>query len=389
MNNENANTSTNSKTGLVLTGGGARAAFQVGALRAISDIVLRHQPGNPFPIITGVSAGAINATVLAAYAMHPRVGIRTLEKVWGNFSVDQVFRSDFLGVAKHSGRWFRALFSNDYHRKHSISLLNNQPLKALLGRVMKYHNIQKAIDAGQLEALSVTASGYNSGESISFFQANKSMKNWRRHRRCGARTEINREHLLASSAIPMIFPAVKINREYFGDGSVRLLSPISPAIHLGADKILIIGVHPEKESIPQHQRPKNIHPPSAAEIASHVLDSVFVDSLQGDIERVERVNQTIKLIPEPVLEEKSKLRPIETFAISPSEDFTQLASKHFKELPRLIRFLFARVGIGSDEGSTALSYLLFQSSYTKELIDLGYTDTMRKKEAIKQFFNVV
>ncbi len=372
------------KTGLVLTGGGARAAFQVGALRAISDIIYRSECGNPFPIITGTSAGSINATVLAAYARTPRLGIRSLQKVWTNFSVDQIFRSDFIGVARNSGRWLRSIFSTDYHRKHRLGLLNNTPLKELLGRVIHYQNIQESIDCGQLHALSVTASGYYSGESISFFQGNQTIKNWRRYRRCGARTEINQNHLLASSAIPLVFPAVRINNEYFGDGSVRFLSPISPAIHLGADKIMVIGVDPIRDE--NIARPEEIHYPSTADIAGHVLDSVFIDSLDSDIERIQRVNKTIKLIPQAVRDLQSNLRPIETFTIAPSKDLSQLASKHFYSLPKLIQFFFARLGIGSEEGSTVLSYLLFESAYTQELIELGYADAMRQKDDIKNFF---
>ncbi|WP_196140599.1 patatin-like phospholipase family protein [Aliikangiella sp. G2MR2-5] len=372
------------KTGLVLTGGGARAAYQVGALRAVSDIIYRTECGNPFPIITGTSAGAINATVLAAYARTPRLGIRSLQKVWENFSVDQVFRSDVWGVIRNTGRWARSIFSNDYHRKHKLALLNNQPLNDLLGRVIHYQNIQESINCGQLHAISVTASGYLSGESISFFQGNESIKNWRRYRRTGIRAEITRDHLLASAAIPLVFPAVKLNREYFGDGSVRFLSPISPAIHLGADRVMIIGVDPVRAE--GAERPTAVQYPSTADIAGHVLDSVFIDSLDSDIERIKRVNQTIKLIPQAVRELQSNLRPIETFTICPSQDLSQLASKHFHELPGIIRFFFRRLGIGSNEGSTVLSYLLFESSYTQELIRLGYQDAMVQKEDIKAFF---
>lgn len=373
------------KVGLVLTGGGARAAFQVGALRAISDVIYRTECGNPYPIIAGTSAGAINATVLAAYARTPRLGIRSLQKVWANFTVDQIFRSDIAGVMRNTGRWARSIFSNDYHRRHKLALLNNSPLQHLLSRVVHYDNIQQAIDCGQLHALSITASGYASGQSISFFQGSPEIKDWRRYRRTGIRTKLTREHLLASSAIPLVFPAVKINGEYFGDGSVRFLAPISPAIHLGADKVLVVGVDPVREDIPE--KSIDSHYPSVADIAGHVLDSVFIDSLDSDIERITRVNKTIKLIPESVRELQSNLRPIETFTISPSEDLSELASKHFHELPKLIQFFFKRMGIAADEGSTVLSYLLFQSSYTQELIKLGYQDAMRQKQDIKDFFH--
>lgn len=370
--------------GLVLTGGGARAAYQIGVISAVSDIIYRREQGNPFPIICGTSAGAINATVLAAYARTPRLGIKSLQRVWSNFHVNAIFRCDFFGVLKHSGHWIRSLFFSEYHKQHQVSLLDNGPLKQLLTAVIHYNNIQESIDSGQLHALSVTASGYYSGQSISFFQGQPELKNWRRYKRCGIRAVIKKEHLLASSAIPIVFPAVKIEKEFFGDGSLRFMAPISPAIHLGADRIFIIGVDPIKKKA--HDRPETAHYPSLADIAGQVLDSVFIDSLNSDIERIERVNKTLKLIPEAVRNLQSPLRPVKTFTISPSQSLSQLASSHFKALPKLIRFFFNRIGIDAEEGSTILSYLLFESVYTQELISLGYKDAIEKKEQIIEFF---
>ena len=372
------------KTGLVLTGGGARAAYQVGVLKAISKIIFKNYCGNPFPIVTGTSAGAINAAVIASYAHAPAVGIRSLEKVWQNFSVDQVFRSDFRGLVKNTARWTTSIFVKDYHKSRQLSLLDNNPLSRLLDRVIHYENIQKAIDAKQLDALCITASGYTSGQSVSFFQAKEGIAGWKRHRRVGCRSSIERKHLLASSAIPMVFPAVPINREFFGDGSVRFLSPLSPAIHLGADRILVVGVDPIRQELERHSG--EVFYPTIADIAGHVLDSVFVDSLDSDMERIARINKTLGLIPKDILQQESKLKPIKTLSISPSKDLSELSGKHFKELPALVKFFFRRIGIDDDEGSTVLSYLLFERSYTQELLDLGFSDAMAMQQDIIEFF---
>ena len=372
------------KTGLVLTGGGARAAYQVGVLKAISKLVFKPHCGNPFPIITGTSAGAINATVIASYAQTPAVGIKSLEKVWQNFSVDQVFRSDFKGMLRNSSRWLKSIFINDYHKTRQLSLLNNQPLQNLLARVIHYDNIQKVIDSKHLDAICITASGYTTGQSVSFFQGKSELTGWKRHRRVGCRTNIERKHLLASSAIPLVFPAIKVNREFFGDGSVRFLSPLSPAIHLGAERILVVGVDPIKEE--KARRPKNLFYPTTADIAGHVLDSVFVDSLDSDLERISRINKTLRLIPEDIRNKETKLKPIETLSISPSKDLSELSGKYFHELPSMVKFFFRRIGIDDDEGSTVLSYLLFERAYTQELITLGFNDAMEQSQSIRLFF---
>ncbi|MDH5433621.1 MAG: patatin-like phospholipase family protein [Gammaproteobacteria bacterium] len=379
------NSSEQPAVALVLSGGGARAAYQVGVMKAVSDIVYRSECGNPFPIITGTSAGAINASVLASYSKTPRVGVRSLQKVWENFSVDQIYRSDFIGIVKNTFRWIRTIFSNDFYRNHKLGLFNNSPLVSLLDRVIHYDNIQKCIDSKQLKALCVTASCYTTGQTVSFYQSEKKVENWERYRRIGEKTRITKAHLLASASIPLVFSAVKIGNKLYGDGSVRFLAPLSPAIHLGADKIFIIGVDPENK-MPDEIDTIDPHYPSIGEVAGHVLDSVFIDSLNVDMERIKRVNQTISLIPEQKAKE-SGLRPIETFVISPSKDLSRLASKHFNSLPWLVRFLFKRFGIGNQDGSNILSYILFESNYTKELIDLGYKDAMEKKQNILNFFN--
>lgn len=373
-----------SRTALVLSGGGARAAYQVGVMKAVTEL-LPDQKTSPFGIICGTSAGAINATVMACYASRFRIGMRRLEHVWANFHVDQIYRSDFLGMSANSLRWLSSLFRSRRAPVPKLSLLDSAPLRDLLAKVVPFNELAGAINAGHLYALSVTCSGYNSGESVSFFEGHPELETWRRYRRAGARTRIGIEHLMASSAIPLVFPAVRINREYFGDGSVRFLAPISPALHLGANKVMIIGVDPVRNQ--EHGRVQAQDYPTIAEIAGHVMDSVFIDSLDSDMERLQRINRTLERLPEETLRQAGiPLRPIQTLVIAPSQDLAPMSGRHARSLPKVARFFFRRVGISSRKGSTVLSYLLFESGFTRELIELGYGDAMRQRDEILAFF---
>ncbi|HEX4911342.1 MAG TPA: patatin-like phospholipase family protein [Permianibacter sp.] len=376
---------TNSRTALVLSGGGARAAYQVGVLKAVCEL-LPDQKTIPFPIICGTSAGAINACVLACYASRFRIGMRRLEHVWANFHAGHIYRSDFMGMSANSLRWLGAVLRGRQRTVPALSLLDNTPLRQMLSKVVPFNDIAPAINAGDLYAVSVTCSGYNSGESVSFFEGHPEIDTWRRYRRAGARTRLQLQHLMASSAIPLVFPAVKINREYFGDGSVRFLAPISPALHLGARKVMIVGVDPVRnENTGGRVVAKNY--PTLAEIAGHVLDSVFIDSLDSDMERLQRINNTLSKIPADVrVANGINLQPVETLVIAPSRDLSELSGRYARELPRTARFFFRRIGISGRSGSTILSYLLFESGYTKELIALGYEDGMRQRDEILQFF---
>lgn len=380
----NRETHGDDKVALILSGGGARAAYQVGVLKAVGKIIPRHS-SNPFQIICGTSAGAINATAIASHASNYQAGIRGMEYVWSHFRADQIYKTHLVDLMKSSGGWLMSLFFKSTDVTRPVSLLNNEPLQDLLSSILRFDKIQLAINSGALHALSITASGYTSGQSVAFYQGQDSIENWDRAHRLGLRTKIGLKHILASSAIPMLFPAVRIHREYFGDGAVRQLAPISPALHLGADKILVIGVSSKNESSGTDERLRNY--PSHAQIASHVLNSAFVDSLEGDLERLERVNNTIRAIPNKALEEAEvNLKAVDVMSISPSKSIDEIASRHAHELPPAIRFFLWRSGATSRSGASILSYLLFEQGYCRELIQLGYDDAMAQKDEIKDFF---
>ena len=369
--------------GLILAGGGARAAYQVGVLKAIADALPSGAP-NPFPIICGTSAGAINGAALAIDAARFQYAVRRLARVWQHFHVDQVFRSDALGIAKSGMHWLAALLTGGLGRFNPHALLNCVPLEELLHRHMPCDLIQNSIDAGVLRAFSVTAAGYTSGQSVTFYQGVSGIEPWTRARRIGVAACITQDHLMASSAIPFIFRGVKLGREYFGDGSLRQIAPISPALHLGAERLLVIGVRQERNGEPVQSASMGY--PSLAELAGYVLDSIFLDALEIDLERLTRVNNTIRLIPSHHLEEANvSLRPVEVLVISPSEDMNRIAAKHAMELPRPMRLLLRGLGAMKRRGSSLVSYVLFEEGYTRALIDLGYQDTLKRKDEVLRF----
>jgi NTE family protein len=302
------------RTALVLSGGGARAAYQVGVLSAVRDL-LPDTRINPFPILCGTSAGAINAVSLGVYSEDFGDAVDNLLSIWRNFHAGQVYRADNLGIARTGGRWLLALMFGWAVDRYPKSLLDNTPLRELLTERLDFSRIQRAIDRGALYALSVTASGYTSGDSVAFFEGGEHIEPWKRMQRAASRTPLKVEHLLASSALPFIFPATKINREYFGDGSMRQLAPISPAVHLGAERIFIVGVGRMNE---KDQRRRGDLYPSLAQVAGHALASIFLDQLMVDIEQLQRVNDILGRVPDHVIAGMGlPLRPIETLVISP------------------------------------------------------------------------
>ena len=374
------------KIGLILTGGGARAAYQVGVLKAMAEFLPRSSQ-SPFLVICGTSAGALNAATLAINARHFRKGVNYLLNVWKNFQVSEVYRSDFVGVVRNSVRWLAGLLLSSFgsDKLNYVSLLDNAPLVELLERKLHCEKIQKSIDCGALHALSITASGYGSGHSVTFYQGAETIQPWRRARRVGVPTKIDINHLLASAAIPFIFPAVHIHREHFGDGSMRQLSPISSALHLGADRVLVVGMGHGGDN--EESRTHKIDSyPSLAQIAGHALDSIFLDGMEIDLERLRRINNIVSAIPDE-LRDSVSLRHVDALVISPSQPLEKIAERYLKGLPWTIRILMRTLGVMRRNGANLVSYLLFDQSYCRALIELGYQDAVKRKEEIMEFLN--
>lgn len=371
---------------LVLTGGGARAAYQVGVLSAIREMLPDPQK-NPFPILCGTSAGAINVASLATRADDFGDAVSQLHKVWSNFHANDVYRADPLGISITGARWLAALMFGWAGAQSPRSLLDNTPLRELLLKQLDFTRIDVAIAKRALHSVSITCSGYYSGQSVSFFQGRPDLEPWQRYQRFGAHVKLNIDHLMASSAIPFLFPAVRINREYFGDGSMRQMAPVSPAIHLGAEKILVVGAGQKSSSEVYRQR-SDIYP-SLAQIAGHALSSIFLDSLSVDIERITRINHTLKLIPDEVrASNPTQLRPIEVLIMLPSARLDRIAARHAKSLPWPVRGLLGNIGALRKQGGALTSYLLFEQSYTQALIELGYNDTLSRQDEVRNFLEM-
>ncbi|GKT21746.1 patatin-like phospholipase family protein [Acidovorax sp. SUPP3334] len=386
--------------GLVLTGGGARAAYQVGVLEAISDLRMACGAGrepNPFPIITGTSAGAINAAALACGADHFDRAVRRIARVWRNFHAHQVYRADSLSVMRSGAGWLTLMSLGwllaRWRRMRPRSLLDNSPLTGLLTQLVPLVRLPKLIRQGHLQALAITASSYSSGEHVTFFEAAQAQQPWVRSQRKATRDRITHEHLLASSAIPFVFPATALgidgHTEYFGDGSMRQSAPIAPAIHLGAERILVVGAGRMHEPAGEAQHSDSPAYPSLAQIAGHTLSNIFLDALSVDVERAQRINQTLALIP-PEVRAHSALRPLELLVIAPSQRLDAVAARYVGELPRPIRTLLGGLGVTSNmkdvRGAALASYLLFEAGYTRELMALGRADALARRSEICRFF---
>ena len=386
-------------TALLLSGGGARAAYQAGVLQGIAALQRRHglpAGGAPFDIIVGTSAGAINAAALACGADHFQVAVARLAAVWSHFHVEQVYRATPRHALAASARWFALMLlgwlSPRWRGLQPHSLLDNAPLRALLQAQLPLDRLPGLLRQGHLRALAVTTSCYGSGEHVVFYDAVEQISDWARARRRAVRTPIGIEHLMASAAIPLLFPATRIEvngqAAYYGDGSMRQITPIAPAIHLGAQRVLVVGVSSAPEPVDEAGLGDPAYP-SLAQVANHALASIFLDTLTADAERLHRINHTLSLI-EPARRAESALRPIELLTIMPSQRLDRVAIRHTATLPRPVRTLMAilgmRGGAPSARSSALATYLMFEAGFTTELMRLGEADALAQQDAICRFF---
>lgn len=384
------------KTALFLAGGGARAAYQVGVLQAILSLLSEYgwpARQNPFEIICGTSAGAINATALACRADHFEESVTHLLGIWRNLAVEQVYRADSIGVLRSGARWLSLLsfgwLLRKWHTQPPSSLLDNAPLVGLLHKMLDLPRLDQALSSGVLDALAVSASSYTGGSHVTFYQSARAIPSWRRAQRMSVQQQIGVDHLLASAAIPLIFPAVPLycndRCEYFGDGSIREVAPVSPAIHLGATKILVIGSG--HVGGPQRNFAEYSGYPSLAQIAGHAMSSIFLDGLSVDLERIMRINTTLSLLTHEQ-RQQTPLRQVNLLAITPSLPLDSLASRHVGSLPLPIKTLLSTIGATERRGGALASYLLFEASYTRSLIELGQVDTLSRRDEVLRFFDI-
>lgn len=371
-------------TGLVLPGGGARAAYQVGVLKAIGELLPPASP-TPFPVVSGTSAGAINAMELAIHAADFRAAVGNLENVWRNFRIEQVFKADSSSMVRSGIHWLFAMVSGGWLLPPPKSLLDNSPLRRLLEESFDFTGIRRSLDAGYLRSIAISASGYSSARSVSFFEARPEVGSWARVQRAGQPCRLTLDHLMASVAIPFLFPPVLMANEYFGDGSMRQATPFSAAIHLGAERLLVIGTRGSSA----RQAPALPAAPSFGQIFGYMLDALFTDGLHTDMERLTQINHIVDQVNERGAEARShhgsELRRVGMLVILPSRDPSEIARTHIGSLPRTLRALLRTMGALNASGGQLMSYLMFEASYTSELIDLGFADAMAKADRIRAF----
>jgi NTE family protein len=366
---------------LVLTGGGARSAYQVGVLKAIGHL-LPEQP-NPFRVIVGTSAGAVTASVLASRADRWHDAISAIEKVWSEFHVPHVFRTGRRQMLRAGLHWMASMLSGGHMLRAPRSLFDNSPLREMLTREVEWSRLSSNIEAGYLDALALCATAYGTARSVAFFQARPEIGEWSRRNHVGRRAVFTIEHLMASMSVPLLFPPEKVGEEYYGDGAMRQVAPLSPALHLGANRLLVIGMRSSGGGGVSQRRSAPQAEPTAGQLFGFALDNLFSDQIYADLEQIDRVNEILRAAPQLM----PAARIVESVVfLTPTEDPRRIAMRHMAALPASLRTLLRVIGAGDQAGAQLSSYLMFESGYTQELIALGYRDAMAQAEEIQRLF---
>ncbi|ADJ28565.1 patatin-like phospholipase family protein [Nitrosococcus watsonii] len=367
---------------LVMSGGGARAAYQIGFLNCLAQLY----PELKIPILTGVSAGAINATYLANQPGTFSERVEGLSKIWKGLTTEQMFRVDSLSIVSNVVRWsLRLLLGGASHTIKVRSLLDTSPLEVLLEEVFDLNDgyligIQRNLGGGELKAIAITASNYSTGQSVSWVQG-RELRRWERAHRKGIQCALKRKHILASVSLPFFFPAVEIGGHWYGDGGIRMTAPLSPAIHLGASRILAISTH-YAPSYEEDNYPNIDHYPPPIQVAGALFDAIFLDVFDNDALRLERINRLVARLPE---QQRYGLRPVKLLLSRPSQDLGKLANEYESTLPRSFRFMTRGLGTQETRSNDVLSLLMFQPDYLERLMELGREDAHRRSDEIREF----
>jgi NTE family protein len=393
----------------VLTAGGARGAYQAGVLRRLGELPsLRDRP-SPFSIVTGASAGAINGAIVACGSLEFREATRRLARLWSELSVGDVFKADPVSLGWNGARLIRDFsYGVFFGGAGTRSLLDTAPLRAFLSRHLRFGGIAKAIDAGVLHAVAISATSYHSGKSFTFVEGRPELSLWNKSRRVALPTALNVDHILASSAIPIVFPPVRVATRagelHFGDGALRLVNPISPAIRLGASRVFAIGIrcHASAAELWQAEtgardgagQPASLASPPLSQICGVFMNAIFLDHLDADLDHLLRMNELVEAHRQVAGSDdafgaggavQEPIRTVLPLMVTPSEDLALVASRYASKMPRLIRHMMDGLGTPDAQSADLMSYLLFDAAYLKTLVDIGWRDADARIDEIEAF----